>query len=282
MRQRVHPTQAAVSDSLTDYLNGIGRYRVLTRDEEMALGRRIRAGDADAVNQLVCANLRFVVTIAKQYQRHGISLLDLIDEGNLGLIRAAQRFDETKGIKFISYAVWWIRQAILHAIVAQSHMVRVPTRRAADLSRVGRRANALFQKLGREPRQHEIAEALNVEEAEVASAISLLPRIDLSLDAAVTGDATTMLDHLADEDNPSPEDSAFNNSRIIAVSHALSQLRPRDARILRMYFGFDGEEPMTLEEIGSQFGITRERVRQIRDRALRTLRKAIPHLALAG
>ena len=280
MPQRARRTQP-VTDSLTDYLDAIGRYRLLNRDEEAALGRRIRAGDVDAVNLLVCANLRFVVSIAKQHQRYGVSLLDLIDEGNIGLIRAAQKYDERRGIKFISYAVWWIRQAILQAATDQSRIVRVPMRRAANLHRLGRRASALFQKLGREPRQNELAEDLDISEQEVASTMSLA-RIHVSLDTPITDDENTLLDYIGDEGDSSPEHEVVESSRVTAVSKALSELRPRDAWIIRMYFGFDGEEPLTLEQIGSRLGITRERVRQIRDRALRMLRNTIPYLALAG
>jgi len=281
MHQSPRGTQPAVSDSLTEYLDSIGHYRLLTGDEELALGRRIRAGDIDSVHQLVCANLRFVVSIAKQYQRHGVSLLDLIHEGNLGLIRAAHKFDERKGIKFISYAVWWIRQAVFQAVMEQSRIVHLPTRRAANLQRIGRSANALFQQFGREPRQSEIAEELDISEAEVARTMSFA-RLPMSLDAPLAGDDNTLLDYVADDEHASPDDNVFESARTAAVSQALSTLRPRDAQILRLYFGFDGEDPATLEEIGSRFGITRERVRQVRDRALRTLRKTIPHLALAG
>lgn len=280
MRESARRTHPAVTDSFTEYLDSIGRYRLLDRDEERALGRRIRAGDVDAVHRLVCANLRFVVSIAKQYQRHGVSPLDLIDEGNLGLLRAAQRFDERKGIKFISYAVWWIRQAIFQAVMEQSRIVHLPVRRATNLHQIGRRANALFQQLGREPKLSEIAQEMELSEEEVARAMSF-GRIPLSLDAPVTGDENTLLDYVADDDSASPDDVAAESARISAVSEALATLRPRDAKILRLYFGFDGEDPLTLEEIGSGLGITRERVRQVRDRALRTLRKKIPHLALA-
>ena len=281
MRERTLRTQPGMKDSLTNYLDAIGRYRLLNRDEELALGRRIRAGDAEAINQLVCANLRFVVAIARQYQREGVALLDLIDEGNLGLIRAAEKFDETKGIRFVSYAVWWIRQAILQAATDQSRLIRVPARRAADLHRLGRRANALLQRLGREPSQHELAEELDVSEEDVASTMSL-GCVHLSLDAPLPGDESTLLEYVPDESNRLPDDEALENSRVTAVSDALAQLRQRDAGVLRMYFGFDGEEAMTLEQIGSRLGVTRERVRQIRDRALRRLRKTMPYLALAG
>jgi RNA polymerase primary sigma factor len=281
MRSLSRRRPAAIRDSLTEYLDDIGRYRVLTREEETELGQRIRAGDPEAVNALVCANLRFVVSIAKQYQRHGISLLDLIDEGNLGLIRAARRFDETKGIRFISYAVWWIRRAILQGLDAQSRLIRVPTRRRAAVHRIGRHASTLVQKLGREPRQDEIAEELEISESEVASTLSIA-RCQLSLDAPLTGDEHTLLDYLADDANPSPDEDTTERSRATAVADALATLRARDSQIVRMYFGLNAEEPMTLEEIGSRLGITRERVRQIRDRALTRLRRAMPHLALAG
>lgn len=281
MRQHTRRSQSALTSSLTDYLDAIGRYPLLNREEELALGRRIRAGDGDAVNQLVCANLRFVVSIAKQHQREGVALLDLIDEGNLGLIRAAEKYDETRGIRFISYAVWWIRQAILQAAADQSRIIRLPARRAADLHRIGRRASALVQRLGREPSQQELAEDLHVSVEEVASTLSL-GGIHLSLDAAVSTDENPLLDYLPDDGGRLPDDEALESSRMTIVSDALAQLRQRDARILRMYFGFDTEEPMTLEQIGSRLGVTRERVRQIRDRALRRLRKTIPTLALAG
>jgi RNA polymerase primary sigma factor len=281
MRRRIRRIQRVASEPLTEYLDAIGRYRLLASDEEAALGRRIRMGDGDAVTQLVCANLRFVVSVAKQYQRQGVSLLDLIAEGNLGLIRAAQRFDETRGTRFITYAVWWIRQAIRRAAVDQSCVIRVPARRAADAHRIGRRANALSQKLGREPRQHEIAEELDISEGEVAAALAAA-QLHVSLDAPMTGNASSLLDYLASDASRWADNDAVERSRSAAVAEALSQLRARDARIIRLYFGFDGEQPLSLEQIGARLGITRERVRQIRDRALRVLRKNISSLALAG
>jgi|SRR5690349_11090315 len=276
-----HGPTGAVSDSLSEYLDSISQYHILSRDEEVELGRRIRVGDVAAVGALVCSNLRFVVTIAKQYQRHGIALLDLIDEGNLGLIRAARKFDGTRGIKFISYAVWWIRQAIVQAVREQSATVRVPARRAATARRIGHSANALFQKLGREPTQDEIARDLNISQQEFATTMSMARR-PLSLDALVTGENGSLLDYVRDDAIASPDEEAFEKSRAAAVAEALGTLGARDSKIVRMYFGFDGQEPMTLEQIGSRLGITRERVRQIRDRALRALRKTMPHLALAG
>lgn len=269
-------------DSLAEYLNEIGRYPVLTRDEELALGARIRCGDRDAFNELVCANLRFVVSVAKQYHSHSVGLLDLISEGNVGLVRAARKFDHRRGIKFITYAVWWIRQAMLQALNEQSRIVRVPSRRAGNVHRLGRHVNALFQKLGREPTHEEIADELEITEEEVAESMSIGQR-HVSLDTPMADAAeSTLLDCLADQMSPSPDQESEENSISTSVSLALSRLRARDLIVLRLYFGFDGEEPKTLEQIGAQLGVTRERVRQIRDRALRRLRSALPHLALAS
>jgi RNA polymerase primary sigma factor len=277
-----HARQLATRNSLAEYLEEIGRYRVLNRDEELAFGRRIREGDRDAMNELVCANLRFVVSIAKQYQGRGLSLLDLIDEGNLGLIRAAQRFDETKGIRFISYAVWWIRQGIFRAIGEQSRIVRVPLNPAGTLRRIGRRANALLQELGREPTYREIADGMDITEEEVAKTLSI-SQTHLSLDAPLrAGDDNGLLDYLPDNSNPPSDEQTLESSLSESIEAALSQLRERESKILRLYFGFNGQDPMTLEQIGSLLGITRERVRQIRDRGLHKLRASMPLLALAS
>ena len=269
-------------DPLSEYLDEIGRYRLLTRKEERALGRRIRKGDADAVNALVCANLRFVVSIAKKYQGRAVPLLDLIDEGNLGLVRAAERFDETKGVKFITYAVWWIRQAILQALSEQSRIVRVPPHRAGTLRTIGRRSNALLLELGREPTQVEIAEDMDITEEEVAKTMAM-SLTSLSLDAPMTaGEESRLLDYLPDDLTPSPDEQAFEKALAESIEAALSELRERESRILRLYFGLGGVQSMTLAQIGSQLGITRERVRQIRDRGLRKLRARMPRLAFAG
>jgi len=270
------------SDSLSNYFDDIGRYRLLSRWEERDLGRRIRKGDRDALDALVCANLRFVVSIAKTFQGGGVPLMDLVSAGNLGLLRAARTFDETKGVKFISYAVWWVRRAILQALAAQSRIVRLPFNQTAKLRRVARRANVLLQELGREPTHGEIADGMATSEEEVATAMSI-SQAALSFDAPLTpGGDNNLLDYLPDTRNLPPDEEALEKALTQSIEEALSRLNGRESRILRLYFGFDAEDPMTLEQIGSLLGITRERVRQVRDRALRRLRKSRPELALAG
>jgi len=258
--------------SLDQYLRDISAYPLIDRDEEVRLAQRIRQGEGDALDKLVRSNLRFVVSVAKKYQNQGVALADLINEGNLGLIRAAHKFDETKGIKFISYAVWWIRQAILQALAEQSRIVRVPLNRAGTLHRIGKRANALLQELGREPTHEEIAEEMDISEEEVAKTISI-SQTHLSLDAPLTpGEDNKLLDYLPDNMNPTPDEQTFEKALTEAIEESLSSLKEREAKILRLYFGLDGEEPMTLEQIGSLLGITRERVRQIKEKALSRLR----------
>jgi RNA polymerase primary sigma factor len=220
----------------------------------------------------VRSNLRFVVSVAKKYQNQGVSLSDLINEGNLGLIRAAHKFDETKGIKFISYAVWWIRQAILQALAEQSRIVRVPLNRAGTLHRIGKRASALLQELGREATHAEIADGMDITEEEVAKTMSI-SQTHLSLDAPLTpGEDNKLLDYLPDNLNPTPDEITFEKALTEAIEESLSHLKEREAKILRLYFGLDGGEPMTLEQIGTLLGITRERVRQIKEKALSRLR----------
>ena len=220
------------------------------------------------------SNLRFVVSVAKKYQNQGVPLPDLINEGNLGLIRAAHKFDETKGIKFISYAVWWIRQAILQALAEQSRIVRVPLNRAGALHRIGRRSSALLQELGREPTVDEIAEGLDISQEEVERTLAI-SQSHLSLDAPLTpGEDNRLLDYLPDQYSPGPEDEAYEHALKKTIEEALATLKEREAKILRLYFGLDDQEPMTLEEIGSLLGITRERVRQIKEKALVRLRHA--------
>jgi len=258
--------------SLDQYLRDISAYPLISREEEAELARRIRVGDQEALDKLVRSNLRFVVSVAKKYQNQGVSLSDLINEGNLGLIRAAHKFDETKGIKFISYAVWWIRQAILQALAEQSRIVRVPLNRAGTLHRIGKRANALLQELGREATHAEIADGMDITEEEVAKTMSI-SQVHLSLDAPLTpGEDNRLLDYLADTVNPTPDEQTFEKALTEAIEDSLGGLKEREAKILRLYFGIDGAEPMTLEEIGTQLGITRERVRQIKEKALSRLR----------
>lgn len=258
--------------SLDQYLREISQYPLITREDEVELAQKIRVGCAESLDKLVRSNLRFVVSVAKKYQNQGVSLSDLINEGNLGLIRAAHKFDETKGIKFISYAVWWIRQAILQALAEQSRIVRVPLNRAGTLHRIGKRSSALLQELGREPTVDEIAEGMDISKDEVAKTLSI-SQGHLSLDAPLSpGEDNKLLDYLPDTQNPGPDDETFEHALTESIEEVLSTLKEREARILRLYFGLDGQEPMTLEEIGGMLGITRERVRQIKEKALARLR----------
>jgi RNA polymerase primary sigma factor len=258
--------------SLDQYLREISQYPLITREDEVQLAKRIRTGCQDSLETLVRSNLRFVVSVAKKYQNQGVSLADLINEGNLGLIRAAHKFDETKGIKFISYAVWWIRQAILQALAEQSRIVRVPLNRAGTLHRIGKRSSMLRQELGREPTVEEIADGLDISEEEVAKTLSI-SQAHLSLDAPLApGEDNKLLDYLPDTQNATPDQETFERALSASIEEVLSTLKERETRILRLYYGLDGEEPKTLEEIGSMMGITRERVRQIKDKALNRLR----------
>ncbi len=260
--------------SLDQYLKEISQYPLIDRQEEARLARGIRKGDPECLDKMVRSNLRFVVSVSKKYQNQGVPLSDLINEGNLGLIRAAHKFDETKGIKFISYAVWWIRQAILQALAEQSRIVRVPLNRAGALHRIGRRSSSLFQELGREPTVNEIAEDLDISQEEVERTLAI-SQSHLSLDAPMTpGEDNRLLDYLPDQFSPGPEDEAYDHALRQRIEDALGSLKEREAKILRLYFGLDEQEPMTLEEIGSLLGITRERVRQIKEKALGRLRHA--------
>jgi RNA polymerase primary sigma factor len=269
---RIAKRSAYDEGSLDQYLRDISAYPLITREDEVLLARRIRSGDQGALDTLVRSNLRFVVSVAKKYQNQGVSLSDLINEGNLGLIRAAHKFDETKGIKFISYAVWWIRQAILQALAEQSRIVRVPLNRAGTLHRIGKRANMLLQELGREATHAEIADGMDISEEEVAKTMSI-SQAHLSLDAPMTpGEDNKLLDYLPDNLNPTPDEQTFEKALTESIEDALGSLKEREAKILRLYFGLEGEEPMTLEQIGALLGITRERVRQIKEKALSRLR----------
>ena len=258
--------------SLDQYLREISRYPLISREEEVELAKQIKQSDEESLDKLVRSNLRFVVSVAKKYQNQGVSLSDLINEGNLGLIRAAHKFDETKGIKFISYAVWWIRQAILQALAEQSRIVRVPLNRAGTLHRIGKRSSALQQELGREPTVEEIAEGMDISEEEVAKTLSI-SQSHLSLDAPLTpGEDNKLLDYLPDTQNAGPDQETFERALSDSIEEVLSTLKEREAKILRLYFGLDSQEAMTLEEIGGLLGITRERVRQIKEKALARLR----------
>jgi len=267
-----HKRHTYEEGSLDQYLRDISVFPLITREQEVELAKKIRGEDQEALDTLVRSNLRFVVSVAKKYQNQGVSLSDLINEGNLGLIRAAHKFDETKGIKFISYAVWWIRQAILQALAEQSRIVRVPLNRAGTLHRIGKRASALLQELGREATHAEIANGTDLTEEEVAKTMAI-SQIHLSLDAPMTpGEDNRLLDYLPDTTNQTPDEETFDKALTESIQLALSGLKEREAKILRLYFGLDGSEPMTLEQIGAVLNITRERVRQIKEKALSRLR----------
>ena len=270
-----------VVESLGLYLRSLRRYPILSQHEEVALARRVHRGDHEAFEALICSNLRFVVSIAKKYQNRGLGLADLINEGNCGLIRAARKFDETKGIRFTSYAVWWIRQAILHALAEHGHIVRIPAYRLRRVRRIGRRALALSQALGRPPTFHEIAEAADLEPGDVEGMLNVLQPA-LSLDAPWGEENEGRLaDVLPDDGATAPDEALTKAARTATIRAALATLTPREAMVLRCYFGVDGQEPLTLEEIGAREGITRERVRQIKEKALDRLRRGRQGRALA-
>ncbi|PRY90808.1 sigma-70 family RNA polymerase sigma factor [Mongoliibacter ruber] len=260
------------SQSLDKYLQEIGKVDLLTADEEVVLAKRIREGDQLALEKLTKANLRFVVSVAKQYQNQGLSLGDLINEGNLGLIKAAQRFDETRGFKFISYAVWWIRQSILQALAKQSRIVRLPLNRVGSLNKISKTFSELEQKFEREPSPEELAEVLEVTAGEVVDTMKISGR-HVSMDAPfVQGEENSLLDVLENDGDEKPDDGLMTDSLRKEVQRALSTLTSREADVITLYFGLNGEHAMTLEEIGEKFNLTRERVRQIKEKAIRRLR----------
>lgn len=261
------------SQSLDKYLQEIGRVELLTADEEVELAQRIREGDQQALERLTKANLRFVVSVAKQYQNQGLSLGDLINEGNLGLIKAAKRFDETRGFKFISYAVWWIRQSILQALAEQSRIVRLPLNRVSALNKIAKAFSKLEQEFEREPAPHEIAEILDgITASEVADTLKISGK-HVSVDAPFAqGEENRLLDVLENDEEPKPDQGLMNESLSKEVERALSILPTREAEVLRLYFGIGVEHALTLEEIGERFELTRERVRQIKEKAIRRLR----------
>ena len=260
------------SQSLDKYLQEIGKVDLLTPDEEVDLAKRIREGDQLALEKLTKANLRFVVSVAKQYQNQGLSLGDLINEGNLGLIKAAQRFDETRGFKFISYAVWWIRQSILQALAEQSRIVRLPLNRVGSLNKISKTFSELEQKFEREPSPDELAEVLEVTTKEVVDTMKISGR-HVSMDAPfVQGEENSLLDVLENDQEEKPDTGLMNDSLRREVQRALSTLTQREADVITLYFGLNGEHSMTLEETGEKFNLTRERVRQIKEKAIRRLR----------
>jgi len=268
------------NQSLEKYLQEIGEYDLLNTKEEIELARRIHTGDQEALEKLTKANLRFVVSVAKQYQNQGLSLGDLINEGNLGLIKAAERFDETRGFKFISYAVWWIRQSILQALAEQSRVVRLPLNRVGALNKIGKAYSNLEQTFEREPSPEEIAEALDMTPFEVTDTLKMSGR-HLSMDAPFNqGEDNRLLDILHNDSEPPPDTTLISESLKKEVERSLATLSPREAEVIRLYFGLNIEQPLTLEEIGEKFSLTRERVRQIKEKAIRRLRHASRSKAL--
>lgn len=258
--------------SLDKYLQEIGKVDLITAEEEVALAQKIRAGDQFALEKLTKANLRFVVSVSKQYQNQGLSLPDLINEGNLGLIKAAQRFDETRGFKFISYAVWWIRQSILQALAEQSRIVRLPLNKIGAINKINKAFSQLEQTYEREPNPDEIADLLEISEGEVKESLRNSGR-HVSMDAPIVqGEETNMYDVLKNDDGPTPETGLLYDSLRKEIDRAISTLTPREADVIRLYFGLNGEHALTLEEIGEKFDLTRERVRQIKEKAIRRLK----------
>ncbi|BAT71175.1 RNA polymerase primary sigma factor [Thermosulfidibacter takaii ABI70S6] len=263
----------ATEEGLTSYLKRISSYPVLSREEEVELARRAKAGDKEAFKKLVESNLRFVVSVASKYKGYGVSLMDLINEGNLGLIQAAKRFDPDRGVRFISYAVWWIKQAIMQALAEQSGVVKLPLKQASVLLKIRNTYEELFQRFGREPTTEEIAEELGMDPEDVED-ILRVARIHLSLETPVNRDEedTTFLDFM-EATTPSAEEEAIKASLAAQIQELLSQLNPREAFIIKCRFGIDTDHPMTLEEIGKILGVSRERVRQIEARALQKLKR---------
>jgi RNA polymerase primary sigma factor len=257
--------------SLDKYLQEIGKVDLITPEDEVILARKIKTGDKEALAKLVKSNLRFVVSVAKQYQNQGMSLPDLINEGNLGLIKAAQRFDETRGFKFISYAVWWIRQAILQALAEQARIVRLPVNKIGSINKINRVFARLEQEFEREPSSQEIADVLQVAPEEVKEVLKSNGRT-VSMDAPIsTEEDNNMYDVLQNDDNPSPDKHLMNESLTYEIERALSTLSPREAKVIKLYFGINMKHPLTLEEIGEELGLTRERVRQIKEKALKRI-----------
>lgn len=258
--------------ALDQYLRDVSRHELITPEQEKVLGARAQKGDEDAVQELARANLRFVISVAKKYQNRGVSLTDLIQEGNVGLVTAARKFDPEQGVKFISYAVWWIRQAILASLANQGRAVRVPLNRASDLARIFREKERLRQERGREPSPEELSKATRLT-PELIESLQTLNAAEIRLDAPI-GDSedSQLVERFLTEEATEPELGVEARLLAESVNTALTTLEPRDAKVLRLYFGLQGSREHTLEEIGNMLGVTRERIRQLRDRALRRLR----------
>ncbi len=263
------------SASLDMYLQDIGRVELITADEEVVLAQKIKQGDQKALDKLVKANLRFVVSVSKQYQNQGLSLPDLINEGNMGLIKAAQRFDETRGFKFISYAVWWIRQSILQALAEQSRIVRLPLNKIGAINKINKTHSKLEQQLEREPSPEEIAEVIDITAKDVVESMKTQAR-HLSMDAPIgnSDDGGSMYELMEGEHNEAPDKDLLLDSLRSEIERSLNSLTPREADVVRLYYGLSGGHSHSLEEIGEKFDLTRERVRQIKEKAVRRLKHA--------
>jgi RNA polymerase primary sigma factor len=260
--------------SLDKYLQEIGRVELISAEEEVELAQRIKKGDHEALERLTKANLRFVVSVSKQYQNQGLTLPDLINEGNLGLIKAAQRFDETRGFKFISYAVWWIRQSILQALAEQARIVRLPLNKIGSVNKINKAFAKLEQEFERPPTSEEIADCLEMTLEEVQQSLKNANKA-VSMDAPLGFDddsSGNMYEVYNDADNPKPDDHLISQSLGMEIERSLHTLTAREADVIRLYFGLTGENPLTLEEIGHRFDLTRERVRQIKEKGLRRLK----------
>lgn len=263
------------NDSLEKYLSEIAKIEMISPEEEAVLARKIREGDETALDKLTKANLRFVVSVAKQYQGHGLTLSDLINEGNVGLIKAAKKFDETKGFKFISYAVWWIRQSIMLAIVEHSRLIRLPLNKAGNVSKVNKAVSAFEQEFEREPTSAELAEVLHLKDADVKDIIkSNIKHVSMDAPLGGEGEDGSMADVLADVGEDTPDHSLITESLKNEISTALKVLSEREAEVVAAYFGINGFPIMSVDEIAQKFNLSRERVRQIKERAIRRLRKA--------
>jgi RNA polymerase primary sigma factor len=257
--------------SLDKYLQEIGRVDLISPEDEVILARKIKTNDPEALGKLVKANLRFVVSVAKQYQNQGMGLPDLINEGNLGLMKAAQRFDETRGFKFISYAVWWIRQSILQALAEQARIVRLPVNKIGSINRINRAFARLEQEFEREPSSQEIADMLEMIPEDVKESLKTNGRT-ISMDAPISAEEeNTMYDVMQNPDTPSPDKNLINESLAWEIERALSSLSPRESKVLKLYFGLGMKHPFTLEEIGEELKLTRERVRQIKEKAIKRI-----------
>jgi RNA polymerase primary sigma factor len=282
LREGFDHVVAEDQSSLDQYLKEVSTHRLLKPIEEVELGRRAQTGDEDAVQQLVRANLRFVISVAKKYQNRGVSLSDLIQEGNVGLVTAARKFDPEQGVKFISYAVWWIRQAILSSLANQGRAVRVPLNRASDLAKIFRERERLKQELRRDPTPQELSEATGLS-PEIVESLQTLNAAEIRLDAPIGDtDDSQLMDRFISDEAILTEDEVEERLLTERIGRALETLQPRDAKVLRLYFGLEGGREHTLEEIGDLLGVTRERIRQLRDRALKRLREGDEGTALAS